>query len=205
MSEVKDQKDLKQAGDVNAAFEQEMKALELEERKLRVQTLREDIATRQMNDQQKDDILRSRGQQLDDQKNTDLRRQGQCTHRKGGEGIDAIYTGGDDNDYAVWKIIWMTGEMLVRCLRCSKTWKPVSLDMFCEVKVKDGKTVPVAPKAPYTDLESAIEAFTTAQAEYKQACAFPTKNKPMRTTVYQFHTEAAKARYKQVMSNLDLR
>lgn len=178
--------------------ELELKQLELEERKLNLINLRQNIDQRKMYDEQQRAIYRDRGVVLNDKARTEHMTQAACTHKKGGIGMDGLNGQGDDNEYAVWKIRWFDGKMWVRCLRCSQTWKPVRLEQFC--KVENGKAV--APVAPYDTIEAATAAFNQAQAEYKQACAFTTKNQPSGTTTYQFHDPK---RYNEIMDGIDLR
>ena len=172
--------------------------LENEERKLNLINKRQDIDQRKMNDEQQFAVYRERGVVLADQSRNEGIGQDNCTHRKGGIDMQGLMGNGDDTDFAVWKIRWFDGKMWVRCLRCAKTWKPVRMEAF--TKLENGK--PVAPLAPYETLEDAIEAFNKASAEYRAACAFPTKNQPSGTTQYQFSNPS---RYNEIMDGVTLR
>jgi hypothetical protein len=172
--------------------------LENEERKLNLINKRQDIDQRKMNEEQQFAVYRERGVVLADQSRNEAMGQEYCTHRKGGIDMHGLMGNGDDTDYAVWKIKWFDGKMWVRCLRCAKTWKPVRMEMFA--KVEKGK--PVAPLAPHETLAAAIEAYTAASADYKAACAFPTKNQPSGTTQYQFSDSS---RYNEIMDGITLR
>lgn len=172
--------------------------LENEERKLNLINKRQDIDQRKMNEEQQFAVYRERGVVLADQSRNEAIGQDNCTHRKGGIDMQGLMGNGDDTDYAVWKIRWFDGKMWIRCLRCAKTWKPVRLEAFAKVEMNK----PVAPLAPYDSLASAIEAFNTASAEYRTACAFPTKNQPSGTTQYQFSDPN---RYNEIMDGITLR
>lgn len=196
-AEIKKEKELTEL----EKLELENKRLEQEERTLHLQELRESLDRSKMEKAQQFAIYRERGQVIDTDKAKDANFAASCSHRKGGEGMDGLNGRGDDTDYAVFKMQWFAGETIVKCLRCPKIWKPVRLEQFA--KVENGKAV--APLAPYTTVEEATAAFKTAWDEYRQACAFPTKNRPMQTARYTFNTEEAKKRYQEYMDNLSLR
>lgn len=179
-------------------LELENLALENEERKLNLINKRQDIDQRKMNEEQQFAVYRERGVVLADTSRNEAISQDNCTHRKGGIDMHGLMGNGDDTDFAVWKIKWLDGRMWVRCLRCAKTWKPVRMEMFATIE--NGKAT--SPLAPYATLEEALEAYNTALAEYKTACAFPTKNQPSGTTQYQFSDSA---RYNEIMDGISLR
>lgn len=82
--------------------------------------------------------------------------QKRCNHKKGGNGAAGIVGGkGDSPDYALLVHTFANGDTWVKCLRCHKTWKP-----------------PVP-----SDYESK-ELFAIADAQYRLALEFPTKNTP---------------------------
>lgn len=178
----------------------ELASIELEMKRLQLETLREDIDIRKMTKQADTAIYRDRGVVLANTDRDNVHKRDACTHRKGGMGMEGLNGRGDDTDYAVFKMRWFDGRLWVRCLRCAKTWHPIRLQQFGEVK--DGKLIKA--NAIYKSVDEAMEAFKTAEAEYRQACAFPTKNQPAGTSTYQFHTPEAREKYEQVHDNLSL-
>jgi hypothetical protein len=80
--------------------------------------------------------------------------QSRCNHRKGGNGAAGVVGGqGDDTQYAVLKHKMSNSDWWIRCLRCGKWWTP-----------------------PIEEDYATVEGFKGAQAEYRTALEFPTRN-----------------------------
>lgn len=174
----------------------ELKKLQIEQIRLQNETLKEDIENRKLVKKENRARLEDTGRQLKDMDRQDYMKQSRCNHQKGGEGIDGLNGNGTDSDYAIHKFRWMDGKLHVRCLRCQKLWKPVRLDQYCKLDEIGNPIEPLAtqrsyehPLAPYANLGDAKAAFQTADAEYRKAVAFPTKNKPSGWYVWQFHDQ----------------
>jgi hypothetical protein len=167
-------------------FDSEARKLELELKKLQVQTIRDDIDNKKLESFNRLERSRQNGVAIADQMRTDAAFQSACSHKKGGVGMEGLNGRGNSAEYAVVKIGWFTGEQLVRCLRCSKTWKPVRRAAFPEGKKGD-------------------EQFQTAHREWKEACGFHTNNQPMGTYQVRFTTPEAQERYAHMMDTLNLR
>jgi hypothetical protein len=167
-------------------FDAETRKLDLEFRKLQLQTLQNDVDSRKMEEFNRLERSRANGVTIADQQRTEAAFQAGCSHKKGGVGMDGLNGQGNDAEYAVAKLTWFTGEMLVRCLRCSKTWKPVRRAAF--PAGKDGD-----------------EQFEKTRREWKEACAFHTRNQPMGTYKVMFTTPEAEERYAKMMDTLNLR
>jgi hypothetical protein len=167
-------------------FESESRRMELEMKQLQLLTLRDSIDEKKMEKANRLERSRQNGVTIDDQHRTEAAFQAGCSHKKGGTGMDGLNGQGNDAEYAVAKMTWFTGELLVRCLRCSKTWKPVRRVAFPAGKEGD-------------------EQFEKTQREYREACSFHTRNQPMGTYKVMFTTPEAKERYAQMMDGLNLR
>lgn len=168
--------------------EAELKALELESRRLAVQEQKlnlEDIQQRLDERQLKRETIRStsitNGATLKQISANDVANQKRCNHKKGGNGVNGIIGGqGDSPDYAVIKHTFCNGDMWVRCQRCGKTWKP-----------------PLESQYPTK------EAYLTAYVQYETAKEFQTKNTPSASTQFRFSDNGAY--YREVTKDSNLR
>ncbi len=147
----------------------ELKKLELEAKRLELQDIQERVDDRKLQRYLKEQRARTNGDTLRSIAENDKVAQERCNHHKGGNGAEAIIGGqGDDSQYAVMKHQFANGDIWVRCLRCGKTWKPPLKEDF----YFDKKGRQVAKQ----DGEFSEEAFHKAEAEYKQAVQFQTRN-----------------------------
>jgi hypothetical protein len=152
-------------------MEAEIKALELEEKRLAVKFAKanlEDMQERLDERQIKRENVRQKsitnGAILKQNNATDASSQTRCNHRKGGNELTGYIGGqGDSSQYAVIKHTFANGDQWIRCTRCSKTWKPPVESQFITK-----------------------ESYYEALAEYKTAVNFPTQNKPSTAVVFQF-------------------
>jgi hypothetical protein len=137
----------------------ELAALELEERRLRVEDLRHTIAQRNA---KRDEILRAhviRQEELAFERARIAQEQAACTHHVGGRGIFS----GDDQKYSVSKNTYPWGVTAVMCTRCHKEWWP-----------------------PLELLKKANPArYKLLLKEYKEALAFPMDGEPSGSIMFQ--------------------
>jgi len=173
----------------------EMKLLLLEEAQLKVQTLKIDNETKKMNEASRLDVARGNGVILEDAARVNKGKSSICTHRKGGTDLNGLDGNGDSSEYAVWKVQWFDNTTWIRCLRCGKTWKPVRLEQFTNAVDFRGNKV-------YAAAAEAKEAFEEARREYREACAFSTKNQTGGTASV---TVINKEKWNTIMDGIDLR
>jgi hypothetical protein len=145
-----------------AEMEKEMKRLaliaarlEVEEKKANLQDLRERLDERELKREGRRQKSITNGLVLKDTASREAAQQSRCSHKKGGQGFEALARGGTDSQYAVIKHTFHNGDTWVRCLRCGKTWKP-----------------------PLKATFKSEEAYQAAVADYKAAVQFDTRNIP---------------------------
>jgi hypothetical protein len=91
--------------------------LELEDLNDRVEQRREQKAVRRMTHDSQEQALAVSRREKD-------ARQRKCAHRKGGVDLKGVREGGNDANYAVWRIRMPNGEIWQHCSRCPALWKP---------------------------------------------------------------------------------
>lgn len=129
------------------------------------------------------DKFLSRGRELKKTENDQKKHQANCSHRKGGRGLEAIQKGGNASDYAVIRHLLPNNEWWQRCQRCGKTWKPAHREAFPD---------DVAGKA----------AFDAANAEYKEALNWPTDNIPSTGITFQHHSDDGDVSAREFVQNV---
>jgi hypothetical protein len=137
-----------------------LKLIEIDARVQNVELVRHQTDQFKMKAQERKDRFRSRGYELEKTKRDQAIHQSNCSHRKGGRGLEGLQRGGNAADYAVIRHLLPWNEWYQRCQRCGKTWKPVH-------KVDFDMDTPEGQKA-----------YTEAQLEYKTALSWPTDNIP---------------------------
>lgn len=144
--------------------DEELKKVQLQMAKLQL----EDLTTRvEQERSRRANILRARDAQQAslEQTNRDIKAsQSLCKHHKGGTDEDGVLNG-DSNKYSVIKHMFPWGEVNVICTRCGKTWAPPTRDLARTDK----------------------KAYDKQLAEFREAYAFPTDNKPSGSQMFQFH------------------
>jgi len=171
-----------------AALEIESKKLELEAKKLEIlekqanlQDLQERLAERELKRENKRQRSVINGHTLKQLAANDKAMQKRCNHKKGGNGAQGVVGGqGDDSQYAVLKHTFANGDMWVRCLRCGKTWKPVTKEQF-----------------------DTVELYLAAVAEYQAAINFQTRNVASGSCQFRFSDNGEY--YRKVTENSTLR
>lgn len=136
-----------------------------------LQDIKERLADRDNKRTMKAEGFRSRGRELRKTEIDQKRHQDNCSHRKGGRGLDAIQKGGNASDYAVIRHLLPTNEWWQRCQRCGKTWRPPHVEDF-KTETPEGR-----------------EAFESAKRVYAEALAWPTDNIPSTGITFQHHSE----------------
>jgi hypothetical protein len=162
-----------------AAHEERMRALEIEEKTLSIERSRAEIEDykerrdeRTIKAENKSSNYKTRGEALKANENKTKQDQKRCNHRKGGQGLQGVVGGrGDSTYFAVIKHTFCHNDQWVCCLRCGKTWKPPLERSF---KEKD--------------------LFYQALAEYRMALDFPTLNAPSSSSQFQFSDNGASMR-----------
>lgn len=129
----------------------ELEALNLEKARREVAILRSEEAMRKVRRDSTEMSLRAEAQ-------ADAIRHANCWHKKGGNGVENLFRG-NDNNYAVVKHILPTGELMVVCQRCGCQWHPPDRALL-------------ARGAPVEDRKL----YAVQMAEYQRAVAFPTDN-----------------------------
>jgi len=131
--------------------------IDLDYKELNRELVKSQTEQLKMKQAQNRDKFFSRGQELKKTDRDQERQQANCSHRKGGRGIESLIKGGNAPDYSIIKHLLPWNEWYVRCQRCGKTWKPVHLE-------------------DYEDSPAGKLAYETAKAEYATARAWPTDN-----------------------------
>jgi hypothetical protein len=152
-------------------MESEIKALELEEKRLAVAyqkanliDMEERLNERELKRANIKQEAYTKGATLEAIRNEQAKQQGHCNHHKGGNGAQGVVGGqGDDNQYAVLKHTFANGDTWVRCLRCGKTWKP-----------------------PVKSQHKTQESYDAAMEVYRTALNFQTRNVPSKGIVFQY-------------------
>ena len=162
-------------------LELEAKKLEVLEKQANLQDLQERLAERELRRETKRQRSVTNGATLKALAEADIASQKRCTHRKGGDGANAVIGGqGQDQQYAVLKHIFANGDMWVRCLRCGKTWKP-----------------------PLRMQYNSDADYDTAVREYGEAIHFHTRNVTSKSVIFGFSDNGA--HYRLVTANSNLR
>ena len=112
--------------------------IELEAKEANLEFTRNQNSKFKMEQQQVKDQFKSRGRELNKTARDHEIQQRNCSHRKGGRGVDALLKGGNASDYAVIRHLLPNNEWWQRCQRCGKTWKPPHEEDF-DMKSAAGK------------------------------------------------------------------
>lgn len=169
-------------------MEEELKALELEakrlevlEKKANLEDLNERLAERQL---RRDNIRQTsvtNGETLKANAAEKQKVQKRCNHRKGGNGAAGVVGGqGDSLDFAVIKHVMLNSDTWIRCQRCGKSWKPPVRNMF-----------------------ASDELYLAAVADYETAKNFPTKNSTSSSYQFRFSDNGAYFREVTKYTNLE--
>lgn len=170
------------------AMEEELKALELEskrlqllEQKANLEDIQERLGERKLRRETIRQTSLTNGATLKALKADDAMVQKRCNHRKGGNGAAGVIGGqGDSLDYAVLKHTMLNSDMWIRCQRCGKTWKPPVREHF-----------------------DTVEEYVKELTAYEQAKLFPTKNSA--SSSYQFRFSDNGAYFREVTKHTTLR
>jgi|GEM_PF-2400110 len=150
----------------------ELEQLEIEERKLRLELMKEQVGQIHA---QKDQAARNRQRQSDTERHN--RRQTQlqqdaCSHKKAGTGVKGIFAG-SAAEYSVIKHTEPWGETYVMCQRCGKDVR----DPYFMLRKTDPKRVSAAKKAD-------PRGYAAAMQKYKEWMDLPTDNSPSGGTIF---------------------
>jgi hypothetical protein len=155
-----------------AAEKMTIEQLEIEERKYRLQLLKEQVAKIQT---EKDTNARNRKAQADteerNRKNVAMD-QARCKHKKGGRDVSGIFDGNSEN-YAVMKHTEPWGETYIKCQRCGKE---VRDPFFMMRKLNPEKVIAFKKKNPAR--------YLRAMKEYRRWASLPTDNSPSGSQIF---------------------
>ena len=144
--------------DTREQIELEAAKVDLETKRMLLEKAKQDVAEFANRKENKASQLKGRGRELAAGIRNRRAKQASCNHRQGGKGLKALQTGqGQDVNYSVAKHVLPTGDTMIRCSRCGKTWIPPLEADF----VVNGKLDKVA--------------FKEANDEYIRAYNFPTQ------------------------------
>jgi hypothetical protein len=143
-----------------AAVAAELEALQLEELRDRVETIRNHRESKRRRIAARDGDLKAAMRRQE-------AAQAACWHKKGGKGVEML-SRGTDNYYAVVKHQLCHGPIIVVCQRCGKVWEPPPLAL-------NRKGASIENKAEYKRL----------YVEYVKAIEFPTDNLMSGTQLFQ--------------------
>ena len=155
----------------------ELEALELEERRLRLELMRDQVAAIQA---KKDEAARTRRDQAATEafnRRKQQIEQDNCPHKKGGRGIEGIFAG-NSSDYSVIKQTEPWGETYVKCQRCGKEWRD---PFFMMRKVEPSKVAEAKKKDP--------RGYELIMKAYREALDFPTDNSPSGGAIFGIQRE----------------
>jgi hypothetical protein len=152
-------------------IERRVVLLKAQEAELNAQDLKDRVDERKNKRQMISEQFRARGRELKQTLRAQETHQNNCSHRKGGRGLEAIQKGGTASDYAVIRHLLPNNEWWQRCQRCGKTWRPPNREEYD------------------LEIQSEREAFETAQKAYKDAMSWPSDNIPSTGITFQHHSE----------------
>jgi hypothetical protein len=139
--------------------EEELKALELEERKqaLESKKIQDELARAQLDElrQKNDEAKRKKqiGAATVESANADRKRiQAMCNHHMGGQGASAIVNGQGDlrRDPSVGTQVLPNGVVVIHCVRCHKEWRTGDKDFKTGVELAQRTQTPpmICPQMP---------------------------------------------------------
>jgi hypothetical protein len=152
----------------NEELERRTAILKAQQAEADLQDVKDRLDDRKTKRTTREESFKSRGRELTSTKRSQEKHQSQCSHRKGGRGLEALQKGGTASDFAVIKHLMPWNEWYLRCQRCGKTWKPPHKDDY-QMDTPEGK-----------------EAFEATLKEYREAMAFPSDNSPSSGITFQW-------------------
>lgn len=158
----------KAAGKSDAEVAAELKALELEEKRLDLELKREAVALHRGRRQAQLEATQQKMQSLRNFIAQRAAQQAKCNHRKGGIGPEALINGeGSSPMYCVIKHRLPSGNYFVICSRCGKEWHPAE---------------------PY-NVEGGRVVAKDATPGWEEAVRYPTDNTPSVSSTFFFKEE----------------
>lgn len=165
----------------------QLKQLQLEEAKLRMQDTRENIQAREDKRRMREQQCRTQAKQLQDEENMRRTRVLDCPHKKGGTDL-AGFRRGTNEKFSVIRFQWPNGDYLNQCTRCGNRVlppvEPLRVADLAEVayladygfrKPEDAGYFAKSDKEGYG---RALKQFTQAAKEYNEWLQMPTDNIP---------------------------
>lgn len=175
-------------------YDAELKELEVQaarlsilEKEANLQDVKERLAEREMQRENKRQRSYINGQTLKQNNNVDRARQKVCTHRKGGKDIQSYVNGkGNDQYFAIVQHMFCNGDIWVTCQRCHATWMPPARSTFTDAKGEFDQ-----------------KGYDAAQKEYETVLEWPTDNSPSGSYVFKFSDNGEY--YRELTKNSNLR
>ena len=151
------------------------KKIETEMQELQLEKMREDVRTIRSAKSQR--ITRMEALQRSLRTNNERQKytQSRCAHRKGGKGVQMLYSGNDAN-FAVVKFTLSHGPTIVVCQRCIRVWEPPDRKLI-------RRGAPSEDRALYK----------RQMEEYQWALNLPTDNEPGGTKLFEIYNDETAA------------
>jgi hypothetical protein len=161
-----------------------LKLIDIQAKVQSVELVKRQTEQFRMKDSERRDKFTSRGRELRKTQRDQALQQSNCSHRKGGRGLEALIKGGNASDYAIIRHLLPWNEWYQRCQRCGKTWNPPNTLNY-EMETPEGKA-----------------AFEAASREYKEAMSWPTDNIPSTGITFQHHSDDNDASARQFVNEV---
>lgn len=167
----------------------ELAALELEEKRLRLTLMRQDLAEREQRARDAAKVTATREANFSQERLMQAQREANCPHRKGGLGLEGLTNGDDDSNRSLvkitypypWDPVLRVGGTCVMCTRCGMDMKPDD-PRYAEYMRLPSKNVPVGnllfnvtygPTVTEEDLRAEIVRLTAELQARSSAAAVP--------------------------------
>jgi hypothetical protein len=150
----------------------ELEMLEIEERRLRLELMKEQVAAMQSRKDQQARNRRDQAKTEEFNRRKVANEQAACSHKKGGIGIEGVFKGGAA-EYSVVKHTEPWGETYVKCQRCGKEAR----DPFFMMRKRNPERVGAYRKANKREYEKTMR-------EYTEWMNLPTDNSPSGGTIF---------------------
>lgn len=105
-------------------IEEQLKAVELEEKLLDLEIKRENVKRMRAKKEADEALRQQNSRDAEAARLRAARMQAGCNHKSGGSGMEGYMGKGTDSKYAVGRHTYPNNETWVLCLRCNKEWKP---------------------------------------------------------------------------------
>lgn len=126
------------------AFQQELKAIQLEEAKIRLEVAKAQAQEFREKEENKKRVSAIRVEAVKREQEENERRQKVCKHKTGGKGKAGFVNGDGTHGYTVLPCVLPTGELYLTCTRCQREWHhpawTVKMEVFSSYNKKTSMT-----------------------------------------------------------------